>query len=175
MRDYPIDLDYFGFCKKIVTIARKIDEIEHQLNKAKNETNWYDKHAKLLDIDLDDELMKENEVDNTAVSKSKNELAKKKNELVQLLRKPIFPKNFSHNYLASDNISRFRLVNSGFLIVFLYKFFLFFSKIILLNDFKCFLLFFSMMHRYKWECCGWNENNWSGEQAKDEEAKGNQE
>lgn len=112
IRDYPIDIDYFDSCKKIVTLARKTDELEHQLNKQKNETNWYEKNAKLLDIDIDDELIKENQVDSTKLQKEKRELAKNKAELAHLLKKPIFPKNFSKNYLATENLDRFKSVNN---------------------------------------------------------------
>ena len=116
MRDYPIDNDYFDACKKRVTLARKTDELEHQLNKEKSETNWYEKHAKLLDIDLDDELIKETHVDSEKLSKSRRELNKLKNELEQQLKKTIFPKNFSKNYLQTENLNRFNSINSKFFI-----------------------------------------------------------
>jgi hypothetical protein len=112
LRDYPIDNDYFDACKKRVTLARKTDELEHQLNKEKSETNWYEKHAKLLDIDLDDELIKETHVDSEKLSKSRRELNKLKNELEQQLKKTIFPKNFSKNYLQTENLNRFNSINS---------------------------------------------------------------
>lgn len=111
IRDYPIDIDYFDSCKKIVMLARKTDELEHQLNKQKNETNWYEKHSKLLDIDIDDELIKETQVDGEQLAKSKLQLQKQKSELSQLLKKPVFPKNFSKNYLVSENIKRFKSIN----------------------------------------------------------------
>ncbi len=111
IRNYPINLDYFDYCKKIVTLARKTDELEHQLSKTKNESNWYVKHSKLLDIDIDDELEKENRVDEDKLNKSKRTLAKNKAELQQLLKNPVFPKNFSKNYIASGNLDRFRAIN----------------------------------------------------------------
>jgi hypothetical protein len=111
IRNYPINLDYFDYCKKVVTLARRTDELEHQLSKTKNEANWYVKHSKLLDIDIDDELLKENEVDVEKLNKSKQTLAKNKLELGQLLKNPVFPKNFSKNYIASENLNRFRTIN----------------------------------------------------------------
>lgn len=94
-----------------MTLGRKTDELEHQLSKSRNETNWYEKHSKLLDIDIDDELMKENEVDVEQLAKSKRTLAKHKFDLNELLKKPVYPKNFSHNYVASANLTRFRTIN----------------------------------------------------------------
>lgn len=112
IRDYPIDIDFMDSCKKIVTLGRKIDESEHTLNKAKNETNWYAKNAKELDVEIDDELIKETQVDSVKLEKQKRELQKNKNELAGLLKKPIFPKNFSKNYIATENLKRFNSINN---------------------------------------------------------------
>jgi hypothetical protein len=113
IRDYPIDIDYYDACKARVTLARRTDELEHQLNKEKSETNWYEKHSKLLDIDLDDELIKETSVDNQKLAKSKRQLQQLKNQLEQQLNKVIYPKNFSKNYLQTENLNRFTSINGN--------------------------------------------------------------
>ncbi len=40
IKDYPIDRDYFDECKSRVALARRIDSLEHQLNKERSNTNW---------------------------------------------------------------------------------------------------------------------------------------
>ena len=111
---YPIDLDYFDECKKRVTLARKIDETEHQLNKDKNTSSWYEKQAKMLDIELDDEILKETDQDKDQTSKKRRELTRLKQQLESQLKSIIFPKNCSRSYLHSDSYSRIKSVNREF-------------------------------------------------------------
>lgn len=112
LRDYPIDLDYLDECKTRVNLARKVDKLEHTLNKTKNTNNWYEKNAKLLDIELDDEILKETRVDTDKNLKEKRELHQIKAELDRQLKKMIFPKYLSKNYLRSENLTRIASINS---------------------------------------------------------------
>ncbi|CAF0853865.1 unnamed protein product [Brachionus calyciflorus] len=43
IKDYPIDLDYYKSCESRVNLAKKIDDLQHQLNREKNDSNWYTK------------------------------------------------------------------------------------------------------------------------------------
>jgi hypothetical protein len=112
LKDYPIDLDYFDEARTRVTLARKVDSLEHQINKEKNNTSWYEKHAKMLDIELDDELIKETRVDNNDTRKKKSDLNKFKQELEKQLKKMILPKNVSRNYLRQDSFNKIISMNS---------------------------------------------------------------
>ena len=47
----------------------------------KNTNNWYEKNAKLLDIELDDEILKETQVDTDKNLKEKRKLQQLKSEL----------------------------------------------------------------------------------------------
>jgi len=113
LRDYPIDLDYLDECKTRVNLARKVDKLEHTLNKTKNTNNWYEKNAKLLDIELDDEILKETRVDTDKNLKEKRELHQIKAELDRQLKKMIFPKYLSKNYLRSENLTRIASINTN--------------------------------------------------------------
>ncbi len=112
MRDYPIDRDYLDECKVRVSLAKKVDELEHQLNKTKSTNNWYEKNAKLLDIELDDEILKETQIDQDKNSKEKRKLQQLKNELERQLKKIIIPKFMSTNYLRPENLNRIESINS---------------------------------------------------------------
>ena len=114
MKDYPVDMDYFDQCKKRVVLAVKIDRLEHQTNKEKSNSNWYEKHAKLLDIELDDDILKENFQDENVTSKNKRNLHKLKQELDQELKKAIFPKGMSKKYLRVENIDKVININCKF-------------------------------------------------------------
>ena len=117
LKDYPIDLDYFDEARARVTLARKVDQLDHQVSKEKNNTSWYEKHAKMLDIEMDDELLKENYIDNNEANKTKNNLNKMKQELDKQLKKMIFPKNVSRNYLRAESFNRIVSMNRECLIL----------------------------------------------------------
>ena len=63
---------------------------------------------------MDDELLKENYVDNSQTQKNKNNLNKFKQELEKRLKKMILPKNVSRNYLRQDGFNRILSMNSKF-------------------------------------------------------------
>ena len=112
LKDYPIDIDYFDEARARVTLARKVDSLEHQINKEKNNANWYEKNAKMLDIELDDELIKETRIDNNETRKKRNDLNKFKQELEKQLKKMILPKNVSRNYLRQESFNKILSLNS---------------------------------------------------------------
>lgn len=114
MKDYPIDKDYFAECKKRVSLASRINLAEHQLSKEKSNTNWYEKNAKLLDMDLDDQIKKETFIDNDVTRVKKQQLNSLKMQLNSDLKKMIFPKYFSKSYLKIENIEKVNSMNSKF-------------------------------------------------------------
>ncbi len=99
-------------------IARKIDELEHQQNKEKSNSNWYEKHAKMLDIELDDEILKETHIDNDLANKNKQKLKQLKLELDKKLSNIIYPKFMSKNYLQKENLDKVLSMNSKSLFIF---------------------------------------------------------
>lgn len=111
LHDYPIEIDYLEECKIRVGLARKIDELEHQLNKTKSTTNWYEKNAKLLDIEIDDEIIKETRVDSDKNLKDKRKLQQLKSELEKQMKKMIIPRHMSKNYLRTENFNRIMSMN----------------------------------------------------------------
>lgn len=114
IKDYPIDIDFFESCKTRVNLARKIDQLQHQLNREKNDSNWYAKNAKMMDIELDDEILKETEVDSDKVNKDRIKLSQLKQELDKNLKQMIFPKFMSKKYLEPKNINEILQMNSKF-------------------------------------------------------------
>ena len=73
-----------------------------------------------MDIELDDELIKETRVDNSETRKNKINLNKFKQELEKQLKKMILPKNVSRNYLRQESFNRILSMNSKltFILVF---------------------------------------------------------
>jgi hypothetical protein len=118
LKEYPIDKDYFGECKNRVTLARKINLAEYQQNKEKSNSNWYEKNAKLLDIDMDDNLKKETYIDNDKARAQKKQLNSMKMQLNNDLKKMIFPKFFNQSYLHNENIERIQSMNSKLFYIF---------------------------------------------------------
>ncbi|CAF1032682.1 unnamed protein product [Brachionus calyciflorus] len=122
IKDYPIDLDYYKSCESRVNLAKKIDELQHQLNREKNDSNWYTKNAKLMDIEIDDEILKETHVDDELVSKNRRKLSQYKQDLDRLLKQMIYPKFMSKKYLEPKNVEEILAINK--------------SETTALNDFK---------------------------------------
>jgi hypothetical protein len=112
MKDYPIDMDYFDECKKRVALAVKIDKLEHQTSKEKSNTNWYEKNAKLLDIELDDDILRETFQDSDVSEKTRRNLQNMKYELNEQLKRIIFPKFMSKKYLQVENVEKVMHINS---------------------------------------------------------------
>ena len=75
----------------------------------------------MLDIEMDDELIKENYVDNNEANKNKNKLNKMKQELDKQLKKMIFPKNVSRSYLRAESFQRILSMNSKFQLLFIFS------------------------------------------------------
>jgi hypothetical protein len=92
--------------------------LEHQLNKEKSTTNWYEKHAKMLDIDLDDEILKETRVDHDQLFKNKQKLKQMKLELDRKLNSTIYPKFMSKNYIQKENIDQVLSLNRMYSLIY---------------------------------------------------------
>lgn len=59
LQTFPIDIQYLSSLKRRVRLASEISKLHHQVSKVTNETNWYRKAAKELDIELDDNIQYE--------------------------------------------------------------------------------------------------------------------
>ncbi len=111
LKDYPIDIDYYNECKKRVQLARRINTIEHTLNKEKSNKSWYEKNAKMLDIDIDDELAKETHVDKSDLKKKKNEVKQLTKQLDGALKQTIYPRFLSRTYINTNYLETIKNVN----------------------------------------------------------------
>ena len=56
LQTFPVDNTYLTNLKRRVRLATEISKLHHQAAKVANETNWYHKAAKELDIELDDNI-----------------------------------------------------------------------------------------------------------------------
>ena len=95
---FPIDRSFMTSINSRISLARKIDEIQHRSKKVESERNWFNLAAQEADIELDEDLLKpgSNEKDGW-------KLAKMKAELASLLQKQIIPKGISARYLTSNS------------------------------------------------------------------------
>ncbi len=93
------------------------------MSKERSNTNWYEKNAKLLDMDLDDEIKKETFIDSDVARVKKQQLNSLKMQLNIELKKMIFPKYFSKNYLKVEGIEKVNSMNSKLILCFKLTFF----------------------------------------------------
>ena len=100
----------------------------------------------MLDIEMDDELIKENYVDNNEANKNKNKLNKMKQELDKQLKKMIFPKNVSRSYLRAESFQRILSMNSKSQLLFFSRLYL--IIILILTSF--FIQKLTVMRSLKW-------------------------
>lgn len=70
----------------------------------------------MLDIELDDEIIKETQVDSDKRSKDRRKLTQFKQELDRELKKMIYPKFMSRKYLEPKNVDKILSINSNFLL-----------------------------------------------------------
>jgi len=97
--DFPIELSYIPSIDKRIKVAVELNNLMNRSNKKKAITNWYETQAKLLDIELDDNLkieQKENKKDITS-NKKLNEL---RESLDKLLNKSLLPQGVTPAYLT---------------------------------------------------------------------------
>ncbi|XP_076441282.1 ATP-dependent RNA helicase DDX24-like [Babylonia areolata] len=93
---FPVDADVLRTLKTHVDLAKKIDTEQHRLRKEEVNSNWMQKAADEMDIELDDDLLPQGDSNQRQQQKSK--LKQQKLQLEQLLKQPVLPATFSGRY-----------------------------------------------------------------------------
>uniref|UniRef100_A0A1J3HZE5 DEAD-box ATP-dependent RNA helicase 13 n=1 Tax=Noccaea caerulescens TaxID=107243 RepID=A0A1J3HZE5_NOCCA len=103
---FPLDSSYMPAVKKRLSLARQIDQIERKGSREKVERTWLEKHAELMELELDDDESEEERVDNVRQRKATSaQVEKLKKELSSLLSRPMQPKKFSGRYFAGRGVT----------------------------------------------------------------------
>ncbi|CAA7015651.1 unnamed protein product [Microthlaspi erraticum] len=103
---FPLESSYMPAVKKRLSLARQIDEIERKGSREKVERTWLEKHAELMELELDDDESEEERVDNVRQRKATSARVEKlKKELSSLLSRPMQPKKFSRRYFAGSGVT----------------------------------------------------------------------
>lgn len=97
---FPLDRSFMTAINTRISLARKIDEMEHQVKKVENEKNWFSLAAQEADIELDDDLIKGQGYPKEGILK---QVLSMKAELKRLLGTQIIPKGISTKYLTSNS------------------------------------------------------------------------
>ncbi|KAG9296070.1 hypothetical protein G9A89_011922 [Geosiphon pyriformis] len=95
MDDFPLDRGIIDAMKQRISLARMIDEEEHKIQKSNHDTDWLQKAAQELEVDLDDEDKSKKK--NAAV---KGKIKAMKQQLRFLLAQPLVPRGVSTKYLT---------------------------------------------------------------------------
>jgi ATP-dependent RNA helicase DDX24/MAK5 len=103
--DFPVDHRYIPSVRKRVKLAINLDKEIHQKQKKTYEKNWYIKKAQDLDIELDDDLIKENEDEDFENKRHNQRVESLKNNLKQMLDTPILPEGASRSYITRERIT----------------------------------------------------------------------
>eukprot|EP00123_Amoebidium_parasiticum_P017639 comp23927_c0_seq1/m.42244 comp23927_c0_seq1/g.42244 ORF comp23927_c0_seq1/g.42244 comp23927_c0_seq1/m.42244 type:complete len:664 (-) comp23927_c0_seq1:73-2064(-) len=103
LNDFPVDGAYFPAIKKRLTLARKIDEAEHQQRKSRTSDDWFTKTAKELDIEVDDELLAP-KLETLKERQKAAEIRQLRDQLQVLLQEPIMPLGLSTRYITTANV-----------------------------------------------------------------------
>ncbi|KAL8573978.1 hypothetical protein ACOMHN_029425 [Nucella lapillus] len=93
---FPVDSDVLRTLKTHVALARKIDIEQHRLRKEEVNSNWMQKAAAEMDIELDDDLLPQEEEGERQQLKQK--LKQQKLQLADFLKQPVLPAVFSGRY-----------------------------------------------------------------------------
>jgi ATP-dependent RNA helicase DDX24/MAK5 len=97
---FPIDRSFMTAINFRISLARKIDEMEHQVRKTENEKNWFSIAAQEADIELDDHIIQKQENPKEGIQKR---ISIMKAQLKGLLTTKIIPKGISTKYLTSNS------------------------------------------------------------------------
>ncbi|XP_024015608.1 DEAD-box ATP-dependent RNA helicase 13 isoform X2 [Eutrema salsugineum] len=103
---FPLDNSYMPAVRKRLSLARQIDQIERKGSRERVDRTWLEKHAELMELELDEEESEEERVDNVRQRKATSAQVKKlQEELSSLLSRPMQPKKFSDRYFAGRGMS----------------------------------------------------------------------
>ncbi|KAL0690850.1 hypothetical protein Bca4012_090529 [Brassica carinata] len=103
---FPLDSSLMPDVRKRLSLARQIDQIERKGSRERVDRTWLEKHAELMELELDEDESEEEKVDNVRQRKATSaQLKKLKEELSSLLSRPMQPKKFSDRYFAGCGMS----------------------------------------------------------------------
>ncbi|KAJ3161822.1 ATP-dependent RNA helicase [Geranomyces michiganensis] len=108
--EFPVDRSLLSGIKTRMSLAKKIDEIEHRKQKKAHEKNWFMKAAEEMDVELDTDFIdsrltggeQDTERSKTIAKDQQMKVQALKAELNQLLAQDMVPKGISGNYLTSN-------------------------------------------------------------------------
>ncbi|ELU02510.1 hypothetical protein CAPTEDRAFT_152919 [Capitella teleta] len=96
---FPVESDFVASLKPRVSMAWSIDLEEHKVNKHKRENNWFEKQAKEMDIDLDEDLL--NDLgDSYEQARNRDKVYAMRASLDSLLSEPVIRAKQSGKYLT---------------------------------------------------------------------------
>ncbi|KAF9929520.1 ATP-dependent RNA helicase [Linnemannia zychae] len=113
--DFPIDRGVITEFKKRVTLAKKIDEQEHRVQKSAHQDDWMRKSAEAMDIIIDEDMLNSasnsssrnkggDDEDNSAMTARKNKIKAMRAELKSMLQSKVMPMGASAKYITSGAI-----------------------------------------------------------------------
>ncbi|XP_069772288.1 ATP-dependent RNA helicase DDX24 isoform X2 [Narcine bancroftii] len=90
---FPVQAKCMSAIKARVNIARSIEKMEFQHNKAQQHNSWFQRAAEALELDLDDNVLMGEKYTDTEESQRQRTMKGLKKELKRLLLQPVF-KNY---------------------------------------------------------------------------------
>ncbi|KAL1920285.1 uncharacterized protein VTP21DRAFT_1431 [Calcarisporiella thermophila] len=103
--EFPVDRGILTKMKEHISLARKIDEAEHRMQKTNYEDNWLRKSADEMGIILDDDMFQGKASDNEQRDNKKHQVKQWKAQLKSMLAQPLMPRGTSTRYLSGGIIS----------------------------------------------------------------------
>jgi len=102
--EFPVEMAYFPAIRKRTKLASKIDKDSHVNLKKESTAEWFRKHAAEMDIELDDDIIRETSTPKDDASAQR--IHDLKQELKRLLDQPILPMGNSSVYLTSGLVQQ---------------------------------------------------------------------
>ncbi|SPQ98557.1 unnamed protein product (mitochondrion) [Plasmodiophora brassicae] len=95
--EFPVDTALLVPIRKRINVATKLDRLLSEDKKASAESNWFAKHAKEMDILLDDDIVpKTASATDDDRARRNQQFASMRAHLAQLLAEPLIPRGVSH-------------------------------------------------------------------------------
>lgn len=112
VRDIPVEVAYMPIVQKRLRAATKLELALHHKKKSHNKTDWLVKMAEEADLDIDEDILSDDDDDETKSKKVDREdthILELKNRLRDCLSQPFLPKGTSRKFITSDLVRKIKL------------------------------------------------------------------
>ena len=97
---FPVEQEYIPGVQERINLARSIDKQELRVVKIQKQNTWYEKAAKEMDMEIDEDLLLEDLGDSRKQAEARDKIRNSKLELKNMLKQPLLARSYSGKYIT---------------------------------------------------------------------------